>query len=118
MAEAMQKVRQRAERADVQNKRRALAVVGPIRSQIGTWQLKLARIHAHAARGNLPGELRWTLRSEIESLDCAIRQHRSEFDRLAEDLPPAVRSNSWFTDTQRALQSVSTGLSRIASLLG
>lgn len=91
MAEAMQKVRQRAERADVQNKRRALAVVGPIRSQIGAWQLKLARIHAHAARGNLPGELRCTLRSEIESLDCAIRQHRSEFDRLAETCrPPSV----------------------------
>ena len=41
-----------------------------------------------------------------------------EWIGLAEDLPPAVRSNSWFTDTQRALQSVSTGLSRIASLLG
>lgn len=117
MPEVMQQVRRRAERVDVQYKREALEVVGPIRSQIGTWQLKLARINAHAARGDLPGELRCSLRSEIESLGSAVQQHRSELDRLAAELPPGVCTNSWFTDTVRALQSVDTGLSRTFSLL-
>jgi hypothetical protein len=117
MSEAMHRVRRRAERVDVQHKREALAVVGPIRSRIGDWQLKLARINAHAARGNLPGELRRSLRGEIVSLGAAIREHRCELDRLADALPDGVCRNSWFTDTVRALQSVDAAVSRTASLL-
>lgn len=117
MSEAMHEGRRRAERVDVQHKRAALATVAPIRDRIGGWQLRLARIHAHAARGNLPGDLQQSLRREIVELRGAVAEHADRLDQLADTLPDDVSANSWFTDTVRALQSIEAGATRTASLL-